>query len=75
MNRTVTSICYGIQSLGVCLLTVCSNPDGASDRVFTPAAYSDEVHGFVKKANGIRGYTQILGFLDKYLRGTPTNAM
>ena len=48
MNRPVTTIRYGIQSLGVCLLTVCSNPDGASDRVFTPAAYS--VEDFYKNA-------------------------
>jgi len=32
--------------------------------------FPDEGHGFVKKENEIRGYTAILEFLDKYLRGT-----
>jgi dipeptidyl aminopeptidase/acylaminoacyl peptidase len=30
--------------------------------------FDDEGHGFVKKANQIRGYKAILGFLDKYLK-------
>ena len=36
--------------------------------------FPDEGHGFVKKPNEIRGYTAVLGFLDKYLKG-PTVAM
>jgi dipeptidyl aminopeptidase/acylaminoacyl peptidase len=31
--------------------------------------FSDEGHGFVKKENEIKGYTAILAFLDKYLKG------
>jgi dipeptidyl aminopeptidase/acylaminoacyl peptidase len=31
--------------------------------------FPDEGHGFVKKENEIRGYTAILEFLDKHLRG------
>jgi len=31
--------------------------------------FPDEGHGFVKKANEIRGYTAILTFLDTYLKG------
>ena len=31
--------------------------------------FPDEGHGFVKKENEIRGYTSILEFLDKYLKG------
>jgi len=30
--------------------------------------FEDEGHGFIKKENEIRGYRQILAFLDKYLR-------
>jgi dipeptidyl aminopeptidase/acylaminoacyl peptidase len=33
--------------------------------------FPDEGHGFVKKPNEIKGYTQVLDFLDKYLKGTP----
>jgi dipeptidyl aminopeptidase/acylaminoacyl peptidase len=33
--------------------------------------FPDEGHGFVKKENEIRGYTAILGFLDKHLKGSP----
>jgi len=33
--------------------------------------FPDEGHGFVKKENEIRGYGQILTFLDKYLKGEP----
>jgi dipeptidyl aminopeptidase/acylaminoacyl peptidase len=32
--------------------------------------FPDEGHGFVKKENEIRAYSQILEFLDKYLKGT-----
>jgi hypothetical protein len=31
--------------------------------------FDDEGHGFVKKENEIKGYTQVLGFLDRYLKG------
>jgi len=37
--------------------------------------FPDEGHGFVKKQNEIRGYTQVLAFLDKYLKGGPAVAM
>ncbi len=33
--------------------------------------FPDEGHGFVKKQNEIRGYTAIIEFLDKYLKGVP----
>ncbi len=33
--------------------------------------FPDEGHGFVKKQNEIRGYTAIIEFLDKYLKGAP----
>jgi dipeptidyl aminopeptidase/acylaminoacyl peptidase len=33
--------------------------------------FPDEGHGFVKKENEIKGYGQILTFLDKYLKQTP----
>jgi dipeptidyl aminopeptidase/acylaminoacyl peptidase len=36
--------------------------------------FPDEGHGFVKKQNEIRGYTQVLAFLDKYLKGGATVA-
>ena len=36
--------------------------------------FPDEGHGFVKKENEIKGYGQILTFLDKYLKGTIENA-
>jgi len=32
--------------------------------------FPDEGHGFMKKENEIKGYGQILTFLDKYLKGT-----
>ncbi len=32
--------------------------------------FPDEGHGFVKKENEIRGYTAILAFVDRYLKGT-----
>jgi protease II len=35
--------------------------------------FPDEGHGFVKKENEIKGYGQILTFLDKYLKGTSAN--
>jgi dipeptidyl aminopeptidase/acylaminoacyl peptidase len=31
--------------------------------------FPDEGHGFVKKENEIKGYGQILQFLDKHLKG------
>ena len=31
--------------------------------------FDDEGHGFVKKENQIKGYVQILEFLEKYLKG------
>jgi dipeptidyl aminopeptidase/acylaminoacyl peptidase len=31
--------------------------------------FEDEGHGFVKKENEIEGYTAVLAFLDKYLKG------
>ena len=31
--------------------------------------FPDEGHGFVKKENEIKGYGQILAFLDKHLKG------
>ncbi len=35
--------------------------------------FPDEGHGFVKKENEIKGYTAVIAFLDKYLKG-PTAA-
>jgi dipeptidyl aminopeptidase/acylaminoacyl peptidase len=32
--------------------------------------FPDEGHGFVKKENEISGYTKVIGFLDRYLKGT-----
>ena len=32
--------------------------------------FPDEGHGFVKKENEIKAYSQILEFLDKYLKST-----
>jgi dipeptidyl aminopeptidase/acylaminoacyl peptidase len=32
--------------------------------------FPDEGHGFVKKENQIRGYTAVIQFLDRYLKGT-----
>ena len=34
--------------------------------------FPDEGHGFVKKENEIKGYGQILQFLDKYLKNQKT---
>lgn len=34
--------------------------------------FPDEGHGFVKKENEIKGYTQIIAFLERYLRGSGT---
>lgn len=34
--------------------------------------FEDEGHGFVKKENEIEGYTAVLAFLDKHLKGEPT---
>jgi acetyl esterase/lipase len=31
--------------------------------------FPDEGHGFAKKPNEISGYTQVLAFLDQYLKG------
>ena len=31
--------------------------------------FPDEGHGFVKKENEIKGYGNVLAFLDKYLKG------
>lgn len=36
--------------------------------------FPDEGHGFVKKENEIKGYGQILQFLDKHLKGVPPPA-
>jgi dipeptidyl aminopeptidase/acylaminoacyl peptidase len=34
--------------------------------------FPDEGHGFVKKENEIKGYTQVLAFLDRYLSADST---
>jgi dipeptidyl aminopeptidase/acylaminoacyl peptidase len=36
--------------------------------------FPDEGHGFAKKPNEIKGYTQVIAFLDRYLKGGPTTA-
>ena len=36
--------------------------------------FPDEGHGFLKKPNEISGYTQVLAFLDRYLKGAPATA-
>ena len=36
--------------------------------------FPDEGHGFVKKPNEIKGYTAVLAFVDKYLKGGETVA-
>ena len=36
--------------------------------------FPDEGHGFVKKENEIKGYTGVIAFLDKYLKGSATAA-
>jgi dipeptidyl aminopeptidase/acylaminoacyl peptidase len=33
--------------------------------------FADEGHGFTKKKNQIEGYTAMLAFLDKHLKGKP----
>jgi dipeptidyl aminopeptidase/acylaminoacyl peptidase len=33
--------------------------------------FDDEGHGFVKKANRVRGYKAVLDFLERYLKGAP----
>ena len=33
--------------------------------------FPDEGHGFIKKENEIKGYGQILQFLDKYVKPAP----
>lgn len=37
--------------------------------------FPDEGHGFIKKENEIRGYGEILNFLDKYLKGEETQEL
>jgi len=37
--------------------------------------FPDEGHGFLKKENEIKGYGQILQFLDKHLKGKSTNKL
>jgi dipeptidyl aminopeptidase/acylaminoacyl peptidase len=34
--------------------------------------FPDEGHGFVKKANEIKGYSAVIAFLDKYVKGAST---
>jgi dipeptidyl aminopeptidase/acylaminoacyl peptidase len=34
--------------------------------------FDDEGHGFVKKENEIKGYSRVLEFLDRYLKGKGT---
>ena len=36
--------------------------------------FEDEGHGFVKRENEIEGYTAVLKFLDRYLKGSGTKA-
>ena len=36
--------------------------------------FPDEGHGFVKKENAIEGYTALIRFLDRYLKGEPVTA-
>ncbi len=36
--------------------------------------FPDEGHGFVKKENEIKGYTAVIAFVDKYLKGAATAA-
>jgi dipeptidyl aminopeptidase/acylaminoacyl peptidase len=36
--------------------------------------FPDEGHGFIKKENEIRGYSAILQFVDKYLKGVAATA-
>ena len=37
--------------------------------------FPDEGHGFVKKENEIAGYTRVIAFLDKYLKGSTSTAV
>jgi dipeptidyl aminopeptidase/acylaminoacyl peptidase len=37
--------------------------------------FDDEGHGFVKKENEIEGYGAVLKFLDRYLKGSGTEAV
>jgi dipeptidyl aminopeptidase/acylaminoacyl peptidase len=37
--------------------------------------FPDEGHGFVKKENEIAGYTKVIAFLDKYLKGSTSTAV
>ena len=45
----------------------------ANDVPVNYVVFPDEGHGFVKKENEIKGYGQILTFLDKYLRDEDVN--
>jgi dipeptidyl aminopeptidase/acylaminoacyl peptidase len=36
--------------------------------------FPDEGHGFVKKENEIKGYSAVIAFLDKYLKGPAKGA-
>jgi len=45
----------------------------ANDVPVNYVVFPDEGHGFVKKENEIKGYGQILSFLDKYLRDEDVN--
>jgi dipeptidyl aminopeptidase/acylaminoacyl peptidase len=49
----------------------------AAQRNGVPVEYvvfPDEGHGFVKKENEIAGYTKVIAFLDKYLKGSTSTA-
>ena len=50
----------------------------AAQRNGVPVEYvvfPDEGHGFVKKENEIAGYTKMIAFLDKYLKGSTSTAV
>jgi dipeptidyl aminopeptidase/acylaminoacyl peptidase len=50
----------------------------AAQRNGVPVEYvvfPDEGHGFIKKENEIAGYSKVIAFLDKYLKGTTTAAV
>jgi dipeptidyl aminopeptidase/acylaminoacyl peptidase len=36
--------------------------------------FDDEGHGFIKKENEIKGYTRVIAFLDRYLKGEERRA-
>jgi dipeptidyl aminopeptidase/acylaminoacyl peptidase len=36
--------------------------------------FDDEGHGFIKKENEIKGYTRVIEFLDRYLKGEERRA-